>query len=176
MNIVFILAGLVLLLFGRRLFWFFVAAAGFAAGIFLARDQFQVHSEALLLAIALIAGVVGALLSVLLQKVAVALAGFAAGGYLGAILLEAFNASKFSWAGFLIGGICGALLLLVIFDWALIALSALLGASMLVEAAPKEWSALLFFAAFAVGVIVQALQLHGARVPESQRAEARPPA
>jgi hypothetical protein len=170
MNILSILVGLVLLLFGRKLFWFFVAVAGFIAGMFLARDQFQVHSQALLLAIALLAGVVGAVLSILVQKLAIALAGFAAGGYLGAILLQALNAASYTWLGILIGGIIGAVLLLVLFDWALIGLSSLLGASLLTDAlASNASAALVFLAAFAIGVIVQSLQLR--RSPPRAREE-----
>jgi hypothetical protein len=172
MDIAAIVAGVVLLLFGRRLFWFFVAAAGFVAGIYLARDQFQVHSQTLLLAIALLAGVIGALLSVLIQKLAVALAGFAAGGYLGAILVQSFNAPNYAWVGFVIGGIIGAVLMLVLFNWALIILSALLGASLLADsAAPKEWFTLVFLAAFVIGVIVQAFQLR--RSPAVEQCESQ---
>jgi hypothetical protein len=124
MNLIYALGGLVLLLFGRRLFWFFVASAGFAAGMFWARDQLHLDSEILVFAIAIFAGVIGALLSVFLQKLAIALAGFASGGYLAAMLLtKVLNSQPFAWIGFIVGGILGAVLLLTIFDWALIILS-----------------------------------------------------
>jgi hypothetical protein len=133
MNILSAIFGLILLLFGRRLFWFFVAAAGFAAGMFIARDQLQLQSTWMVFAIALLAGLLGALLSVILQKFAIAIAGFSAGGYLCAFVLTRLNLEKFTWVGFLVGGIVGTILMLAVFEWALVILSSLIGAAFLAD-------------------------------------------
>ena len=122
----------------------------------------------LVLAIALLAGLIGALLSVFLQKLAIALAGFAAAGYLCAILLTRLKLESFAWVGFILGGIVGAVLLLTIFEWALIVLSSLIGAAFLADGLGTNENALLLFGiAFIVGVIVQRLQMRP--IPKPQR-------
>src|SRR5256884_9461461 len=80
--IVGILIGIVILFFGRKLFWLCVAAVGFLAGIELAPHLVTEPSPLLELAVALLLGVLGALLAFLLQKIAVAVVGFLAGGKL----------------------------------------------------------------------------------------------
>jgi len=167
MNILSAIFGLILLLFGRRLFWFFVAAAGFAAGMFIARDQLQLQSSWMVFAIALFAGLLGALLSVILQKLAIALAGFSAGGYLCAFILMRMNQEKFVWVGFLVGGILGTILMLGIFEWALIILSSLIGAAFLADGIGTEQNALIIFGvAFVIGLVIQRLQKQAAKKPE----------
>jgi hypothetical protein len=170
MNIVSAVFGLILLLAGRRLFWFFVAATGFAAGAYIARDQLQIQSQWMVIAVGLLAGLIGALLSVFLQKVAIALAGFAAGGYLCATVLTRLNLERYSAIGFVAGGIVGAILLLTIFEWALIILSSLVGAAFLADGLGTNENALIIFGvAFLVGVIVQRLQMRKTPRPEPRK-------
>ncbi len=170
MNIVSAIFGLILLLFGRRLFWFFVGAAGFAAGMFIARDQLQLHSTWMVFAIALLAGLLGALLSVVLQKLAIAIAGFSAGGYLCAFVLTRLNEEKFVWVGFLAGGIVGMILMLAIFEWALIILSSLTGAAFLADGIGTEQNALVIFGvAFVIGLVIQRLQMEASKEPKLRR-------
>src|SRR5205085_1825183 len=124
------LIGAIILLFGRKLFWLCVAAVGFAAGVELAPHLVQQPSPLLALSFALIFGFIGALLAVFLQKIAIAIVGFLSGGKLALAITAAFigNAAEFYWITFIIGGIAGALLLLLLFDWALIFLSSMVGA------------------------------------------------
>jgi hypothetical protein len=78
---------------------------------------------------------------------------------------------------FLVGGIIGAFLILAVFDWALIILSALTGASAIAEnvSLDRPASALLFVALLVLGIVVQARQLPretpapGQRQPDSHR-------
>lgn len=164
MLLVHAIIGLLLLLFGRRLFWFFVAAAGFVFGLFLAQEYLAVESPWLALAIALGAGLAGALLSFLLQKVAVAAAGFASGAYLGSLLANALGFEYLAWIGLVIGGVLGAVVLLLVFEWALIVLSSLLGAALV--SAPEltgEAAPLVFLGALVLGIIAQTLQLSRTR-------------
>lgn len=157
--------GALLLLFGRRLYWLFVGVIGFVIGMRLA-GELAIHQPPLvILAIALVAGLVGAILALWLQKAMVALAGFAIGGACAAMLLGRPSPEQAPWLALLIGGVIGAVLVLVVFDWALIVLSSLGGAGLVAQAVPgREVLALsVFFAAAALGILVQASQLHGDR-------------
>src|SRR5438477_1215248 len=108
--------GVIILLFGRKLFWLCIAAVGFAAGVELAPHLVQQPSPILDLTFALVLGFVGALLALFLQKIAFGIAGFVAGGKLALAIVAAFigNAAQFSCATFIIGGVLGAILLLVL--------------------------------------------------------------
>ena len=162
------LIGAVILLFGRRLFWLCVAAVGFAAGIELAPYLIHEPSTLLALTFAIVLGCVGALLAMFLQKIAIAVAGFLAGGKLATAIAAAFFVQHATYFGitFVIGGIIGALLLLALFDWALIVLSAVVGAHLIQSAIvlPASGSTILFVALAVVGVLVQAAAMRRSRV------------
>ncbi|HET9800577.1 MAG TPA: DUF4203 domain-containing protein [Chthoniobacterales bacterium] len=155
-----VLIGVVVLFFGRKLFWLCVAAVGFAAGMQVAPHLMHEPSEVLQLSLAIVFGFIGALLALFLQKVAIAIAGFLAGGKLATALVAAFVAEGARYPGiaFIVGGIIGAILLLALFDWALIVMSALVGAYLIKETVPlpHTGSILLFVGLVAVGIIVQA--------------------
>src|SRR5689334_21995391 len=130
-----IAVGALILLFGRRLFWLFVAAVGFWIGFELTPYLIQHPPPWLALAIGLVLGLIGAVLAFIVQKVAIAIAGFLVGGHIASALLAAFVhvPSQQSWIAFIIGGILGAMLLLALFDWALIFFSAIAGAELIVR-------------------------------------------
>src|SRR5437762_7058180 len=88
--IVGILIGVVILFFGRKLFWLCVAAVGFAVGVEIAPQLVNEPSSLLALVIALVFGLLGALLALFLQKVAIAILGFLAGGKLATTIAAAF--------------------------------------------------------------------------------------
>src|SRR6187200_2140589 len=69
-----IIAGVVLLFFGRRLFWLFVALIGFIAGMSLATQVLAIHEQWLLLLIAIGCGILGALIALFLQRLAIGIA------------------------------------------------------------------------------------------------------
>jgi hypothetical protein len=160
-----ILIGVVILFFGRKLFWLCVAAIGFAAGVELAPHLVQDPSALLSLTIALLLGIIGALLALFLQKIAIAVLGFLAGGKLAGAIAAAFfvHYAQHSTIIFVIGGIIGAILLLVLFDWALIVVSSLIGAHLIVYqstiALPQSGSIILFIGLAVVGILVQAASL-----------------
>jgi hypothetical protein len=159
--IVSLLLGAVILFFGRRIFWLCVAAIGFAAGVELAPHLVHEPTPLLQLSIALVLGLIGALLATFLQKVAIAVAGFVAGGKLAVALSGAFAISTAGgayWLIFLIGGVIGTILLLALFDWALIFLSAAVGAHLILSPFPLAPSgrAILFVVLVLIGVLVQA--------------------
>ena len=135
MGILNIFVGIALLILGRKLFWLFVACVGFAVGFTYAKQLGVTQSALVILVIALVLGVIGALLAIFLQRVAIGLAGFVAGGYITVVVMNliGLKGDQFLWLLYIIGGIIGALLLFFIFDWALIAISSLTGASLIVQ-------------------------------------------
>jgi hypothetical protein len=157
------LIGIVILFFGRKLFWLCVAAVGFLAGIELAPHLVTEPSPLLELAIALVLGVLGALLAFLLQKIAVAIVGFLAGGKLASAIAAAFfvHYSQYSTIIFVVGGLIGAMLLLFLFDWALIVVSSFIGAHMIQNAIvlPPAGATIVFLGLAIVGMVVQAASL-----------------
>lgn len=157
--IISVLVGTVILLFGRKLFWLFVAALGFAVGIEVA--AYFMHDPPLwmTLLVGLGLGTLGALLAIMLQKVAIAIAGFIAGGRLAMSLSAAFfvNHSNYQGITFVIGGIVGALLLLALFDWVLILLSSVEGAHLISKAIvlPHTGTVIVLCVLVLTGVMVQ---------------------
>ena len=151
--------GIAVLLFGRRLFWLLVAAVGFAAGVELAPWLVHEPSSILVITAALVLGFIGALLALFLQKIAVAIVGFVAGGRLAVAIITAFvvqHQTTFALT-FLIGGIVGALVFLLLFDWALIVLSSLVGAYMITGAItlPQTGATIVFIVLTIIGIVVQ---------------------
>ena len=158
-----VLIGVVVLFFGRKLFWLCVAAIGFAAGVELAPRLVQEPSVLLSLTIALLLGIIGALLALFLQKIAIAVLGFLAGGKLAGAIAAAFfvHYAQHSTIIFVIGGIIGAILLLVLFDWALIVVSAFIGAHLVQSAItlPQSGLTIVFIGLAVIGILVQAASL-----------------
>ena len=158
-----VLIGVVVLFFGRKLFWLCVAAIGFAAGVELAPRLVQEPSVLLSLTIALLLGIIGALLALFLQKIAIAVLGFLAGGKLAGAIAAAFfvHYTQHSTIIFVIGGIIGAILLLVLFDWALIVVSAFIGAHLIQSAItlPQSGLTIVFIGLAVIGILVQAASL-----------------
>ena len=158
--IISLLVGIALLLFGRRLFWLFVAALGFAVGLQLAPYLMQNPPLWLSLAVSLVLGLVGALLAFLLQKLAIGVAGFLVGGRIAVAVVAAFMVQHAQYYGitFVIGGILGAILLLLLFDWALIIFSSIEGARLIASSVhlPSTGLTILVVALTSFGIIVQA--------------------
>jgi len=154
-----LVVGVVLLIAGRRLFWLAVGAAGFVLALVLALRYLDLEPPWLLLGLALLAGLVGAVLAVLLQRLAVAIAGFLIGGWAGLGLWvnlgggEGFGA----FLAFLVAGVLCALLAGALFEVALVVLSALIGAILVTGAAGVEGptALLLVLVLTAAGALVQ---------------------
>jgi divalent metal cation (Fe/Co/Zn/Cd) transporter len=155
--IISILVGALVLLFGRRLFWLFVAAVGFWIGFEATPHLMQNPPPWLALAVAVGLGLLGALLAFLLQKVAIALS-----------LLAAFVNTHASYSGiaFVVGGILGTILLLALFDWALIVFSAIVGAELIISHLhiPQAGATILLLGLTTLGILVQAALFRRRRV------------
>jgi Domain of unknown function (DUF4203) len=157
--IVGVLIGVVILFFGRKLFWLCVAAVGFAVGVEIAPQLIHEPSAVVALLVALVFGLLGALLALFLQKVAIAVLGFLAGGKLASVIAAAFfvQYAHYSAIIFIVGGVIGAILLITVFDWALIVVSSFIGAYLIKSAIalPPTGSTLVFVGLAIVGIFVQ---------------------
>jgi len=158
-TIVGVVLGVVILFFGRKLFWLCVAAVGFAAGLQIAPLLVNEASSVLALVIAVVFGILGALLAVFIQKIAIAVLGFLAGGKLATAIAAAFfvQHAQYSTIIFVIGGIIGAILLLAVFGWALIVVSSFIGAYLIQSAIvlPPTGLTLVFIGLAILGIFVQ---------------------
>jgi hypothetical protein len=135
MSIVNIVGGTLLLALGRKIFWLFVAASGFFAGFELATRTFSVSPVWVAILIGVAVGLVGALLAVFAQKLVIGVAGFLAGAFIASRLVPqlGIQVQSWSWVIILAGGIIGIILMYAIFEWALMILSSLAGAMLVVE-------------------------------------------
>lgn len=158
MRLFIIISGTIFLLFGRKLFWFFVAILGFIAGSTIGESIFSGQPKWIILLISLGAGVIGVLIAMLAQRVAFALAGFYAGSYLTFILAQLYGAYSPSTVLCIAGGIIGALLAVLFMDWAIIILSCLAGAGAIVGTLgiDRMPGFILFVALVTAGVTTQA--------------------
>lgn len=133
-----LIAGVLLLLLGRKLFWLTVAVIGFVVGAEVAAQVFPHQTEIIKLVIEFGMGLAGALLAIFVQELAIGIAGFLLGGELGILLGRAlaFYNPNYWWLFFLVAGIVGAILMVSFFDWGLIILSSLAGARLILDAVP----------------------------------------
>ncbi|HEY2381411.1 MAG TPA: DUF4203 domain-containing protein [Terriglobia bacterium] len=161
-----LLIGIAILLLGRKLFWLFVAAIGFAAGVELAPQIIHQPAPMVTLIIAVVLGLIGALLAFLLQKLAIAVSGFLAGGWFAirVYTLLSMHVTN-TQVVFIVGGILGAILFLALFDWALILFSSVVGARFIATAIVLSQTSrsILFILLIVVGIVVQSSMLSPAR-------------
>ena len=148
-----------MLTMGRRLYWLFLGGVGFVLGFEAAKRVLEGQPHSLILIIAMLGGVVGALLAVFLQKFGIAAGGFLAGGYLLILLLRQIGMTMvhYQWLVFLIGGMAGAFLMTILFGWTLIVISSAIGALLILpslHAGPRVTN-LLFLLLLAAGIAVQ---------------------
>jgi len=129
-----ILVGALLLCFGRKLFWLFVGVLGFIIASEMTVTLLHGQPEWGRLLISVVAGLVGVGVAIWMQKVAIAVSGFIAGGYFLTILLEATaRQPQQEWVVFIVGGIVGSLLMIWMFNPALIILSSITGANLILQ-------------------------------------------
>ena len=149
--------GFVVLLAGRNIFWLFIALVGFLAGAEVAGIWLAGHSPALILLAAIAAGLLGALLSMLFERVAFALAGFYAAAYIAILLAARLGLGPVPWLIVVGVGFLGALVAALVMDWSIIVLSSIAGAAAIVSgvAAVPAVELLLFLVLATLGVLVQ---------------------
>src|SRR5262245_17311349 len=108
-----VVIGLGVLLAGRRLFWLFVAATGFLAGLRAGTHLLAGQPEWVMIAVAVALGLLGALLALFFQWLAIGLAGFVAGAYIGLVIAELLGVGSTgtAWVIAAAGGVIAAMLL-----------------------------------------------------------------
>jgi hypothetical protein len=155
-----LLAGACALLLGRQLFWLFVGVVGFAVGMEVAGRLFAGTSAVVAVAIAVLAGLAGAVLAIAAQEFMIGVVGFVAGSYLAAALLMFWmpHPGRYVWFALFGGGLAGAVLLSGLFDWALIVLSSLVGAGLMLQPIDigPQMRPLVYCALVVAGILVQA--------------------
>jgi hypothetical protein len=161
-----------LILVGRKLFWLFVGAVGFAIGVEVATRFLHRGTLFTVLAAAGV-GLVFAALAVLAETVAIGIAGFLGGALvmLNLTYLAGIMDGRIAAAAFLLGGVLGVGAVVLLFDWALISLSALTGASLVAGGLPLTRSArpMVFLALLLVGLLVQGFVLRAENAAAKSR-------
>ena len=154
--------GVLLLLLGRRLYWLFVGGIGFIVGLSLATGFTQRRPDGTALLIGLGAGLLGIVLALVLQRLAIVVAGFLSGAWLGVEFVRAVSAPMAGtpWIPALVGAVVGAILAAALFDAVLVILSSLVGAALLAEliGGRPVMRAIVFLLLVLVGVAVQTRQ------------------
>lgn len=155
--------GAILLVAGRKLFWLLVAGIGFVIGVMLATRFFNGNQLTMILA-GLVLGVIFALLAIFLESIAIGIAGFLGGGYVLlniAGMLGLDRGGIWSWAIFAVGGILGIILVAMLLNWALITISSLAGASMVVAAfgMTAATAGIIYIILVIAGVLIQGTTL-----------------
>ena len=165
-SLVNVILGGALLITGRKLFWLFVGALGFITGMQWAA-RFWKGSEGTAIVIALIVGVIFALVAIFLQRIAIGAAGFFSGGFIltAFINMLGLDSGGLSWVIYIVGGIIGVVLVMLLFDWALITLSSLAGASLIIQSFSTQGAGggLIFFLLVIAGVLIQGSILRSER-------------
>jgi hypothetical protein len=154
-------AGALLLALGRKLFWLFVGIAGFYVGIEFVRVLLAEQPQWVMWVVGVGAGLIGAVLALVFQRLGFAMAGFYAGGYVALVVAERFAPGAVGIAAFLVGGAIGAVFAAMVMDWAIIVLSCVLGAALVVArlGLDDRIGLAVFLGLVAVGIVVQSRML-----------------
>ena len=161
------LAGVLILLFGRSLYWALVAVLGFLIGFDLVGDLALTDSPLMRSLVAIGVGILAAGLAVAFQWLAFGLVGFLAGSYLVQTWLVRYDAATDN-AGLwiIVGGVLCGIVCLMLVDWAVIGLSSLAGAMMISAEIPvKPETRLLIL----VGLTVFGMVVQGNRLKSDKR-------
>ncbi len=153
-----LVVGLLLLLVGRKAFWFFLGLAGAAVAIAFVPRYVTGLDQQTLLIVSIVAGVLGGVLAFALSKAVVWVGGLVGGGYCGVILWQMLvPGSGFPWVAAAVGGILGMLVAKFLFTSVLVLASSAMGAALLVHLSGLEGAPGLVVLVLltAIGVLVQ---------------------
>lgn len=158
-----LILGAILLVAGRKLFWLLVGGLGFVVGVTIATRFFH-GNELIMILAGLVLGIIFALLAIFLESIAIGIAGFVGGGYVLMSIADMLGVARgdvMSWIIFVIGGIIGVILVTLLFNWALITISSLAGASMIIAAfgLTAATAGLVYFGLVIAGVLIQGATL-----------------
>ncbi|MFP4472539.1 MAG: hypothetical protein ACLFPX_01540 [Candidatus Omnitrophota bacterium] len=172
-DIVSLLVGILFLLAGRELFWFFVAVVGFMVGMETGITWFAWEAQWMVLLWAVGLGAVGALLAVFFQWAAILFAGFIGGGYFALYMTQSlFTSVNIPALIFGIGAVVGLVFMALAFHWALIILTSVAGAFLVVTALPltehAQWIGI--GAGVVLGIVIQGVSLSVTQNEEQSQA------
>lgn len=157
----YIVLGILMLIAGRRFFWFFVGATGFVAGFTCGKEIFGLESLQTLFIAASILGIIGIVFALFMQGIAIGIAGFLAGSYVTFSLLPSFGefSPELTWFIVLIGGVVGVVFSILVVNWMLIFLSSVTGAAIIVHyISPESWVKPAIWMMLSVaGIIIQTI-------------------
>lgn len=180
-----LILGILVLLMGRRLFWLYVGVMGFALGWVIGALATGGSAGWITVVAAVGAGIVFAVVAIIIQKPAAAVAGFIALGGTAVALLATWTdpGTAAAWAVFGSVGVLGGIAAWLLFTPALVVFTSLSGAAGITQAIGDRVLssdlvlAIIFGALFVVGVVVQTATLprgKGGRGPESPPGEPLP--
>ncbi len=152
-----IVMGLMLLMFGRKLFWLFVAFSGFMVGAGFSEMIIPSYQQWVQVVIALGVGIASALVAILAQKVAFIFAGCLAGLYMVLIGTQSLGFNEILFVLYILGGAVGGAAAYLFIDWAIIILSSLIGAELIASALglSSTMSILVFMLMSIIGALIQ---------------------
>ena len=164
MDILTIVVGLLIILFGRKLFWLFVGFTGFFVGFDLVQQIWGDDPGSTAILAAFVIGILGAVVAVFAQRFAIVVAGFIGGGYLTFQLLGVLGitSGQATLIGTFVGAILGAVVVGALVDYALIVFSSVVGALAIfheITLAPPL-NLILGVVLAMLGIIIQTNQLH----------------
>lgn len=153
LRVLYIVAGALLLILGWRLADYIIGLAGFVIGAGIGMSLVPPGNDALTLIALVAGGLLGAVLAMALQYVAIFLVGAYVGAVLTAQLWAAISVTPLPTLALIIGAAIGGLVLLALSFQFLVIVSAAIGALLIGMALglPLLWTAVLFV----VGIIVQ---------------------
>jgi hypothetical protein len=161
--------GVVVLLFGRSLYWVFVAIVGFLIGMEMANVWMAGQEDWMRLLVAIGAGILGAIIGIFVQRLAFAVGGFFAGGYFAVALATRFHLAGDPNVWLIVGGIIGAILAAMLMDWAIIVLSSLAGAAAIMSPFQQKLeppiAGGIYLALVAIGIVFQGRSYMATRLP-----------
>ncbi len=174
LNVINLLLGGSLLVAGRKLFWLFIGVLGFIIGMQFV-ERLWTGPQTVAVIVGVVVGIIFALLAIFLETVAFAVAGFLAGGFVlttfANMLGLNLGGGLLYWVVYLIGGIIGVALIMLLLDWALITLSSLAGASLIVQSfsSGAALGGVLFIVLFIIGILIQGSVLRREEHPPRRR-------
>jgi len=162
MSLINIILGILFLIAGYKIFWLFLASLGFLFGFEYASAFFFGLPAWKTLLISAAFGLVGLLLALFLQGLAIVVAGLIAGSYIIFSLWNLFGwgLGQWWWILFILSGITVSILLVIFFNPVLIVLTSFIGAILIIQAFPlsRIMNIALFIVFSIVGIFVQGSQ------------------
>jgi hypothetical protein len=166
-----VIAGILLVLLGRRILWLFLGILGFFVTRGLVLNYLPDLSGQTTLIVALAGGGAAASIILLAEKLAVAGGGVLGGAFVGAFVWQQLvpGAGGMPWIGIAVGAILGFLIVRFVVKLALAIAASAVGAALLALALPEpEYRMITFVVLLIIGVVLQSGLLRRKKEGEHQ--------